>query len=70
MTYIGSNNYWPYLHALSDHRTGMIEFITYLTGDNNTHGTPNTGSDNRYDPTYCAIHGGCTGSFAHPDDKG
>ena len=48
----------------------MIEFITYLTGDNNTHGTPNTGSDNRYDPTYCAIHGGCTGSFAHPDDKG
>jgi len=64
----GSNNYWSYLHALSDHRTGMTEFITYLTGDNNTHGTPNTGGDNRYDPAYCAIHGGCSGSFAHPDD--
>ncbi len=63
----GSNNYWQYLHAFSDHSTGMTEFITYLTGDNNTHGTPNTGTDNRFDPTYCTIQGGCSGNFANQD---
>src|SRR5450755_1192300 len=64
----GSNNFWQYLHAFSDHSTGMTEFITYLTGDNNTHGTPNTGTDNRFDPTYCTIQGGCSGTFANQDD--
>ena len=64
----GSNNNWNYLTAFSDHRSGMTEFITYQNGDNNTHGTPNTGTDNRFDPTYCGVHGGCTGGFANPDE--
>jgi hypothetical protein len=63
-----NSNYRYYLATYHDHSSGTGENITYETANNNTHGTPNTGSDNRYDPTYCDTYS-CTGSFAHSYDQ-
>ncbi len=65
----GNNNYLYYLSSYQDYSNGTGETITYQTAYNNTHGTPNSGTDNRFDPTYCFTHTTCTGSFANPGDK-
>ncbi|MBV9711282.1 MAG: hypothetical protein JO011_10265, partial [Ktedonobacteraceae bacterium] len=64
-----SNTYLYYLASYHDHSNGTGEIITYQTAYNNTHGTPNSGTDNRFDPTYCYTHNTCTGSFANPGDR-
>ncbi len=61
---------WQYLTSLDDEQTGVGESITYGTAWNNTHGTPQqSDGDDRYEPLYCSWYGGCTGSFANPNDK-
>jgi hypothetical protein len=66
----GNSNYRYYLNVYHDHGSGTGETITYETAYNNTHGTPNTGTDNRYNPNYCLAHPNtCVGTFANPYDR-
>ena len=50
-------NSWNYLTSYHDHSNGVgATSITYHTAYNNSHGTPNTAGDNRYDTLYCAYN--------------
>ncbi len=62
--------YWQYLNSYDDLATGVGATISYGEAFNNTHGTPASNGDNRYDPLYCPTYGGCDSSpYNHPDDQ-
>jgi len=64
-------NSWQYLTSYHDHSTGVgASSITYHTAYNNSHGTPYSNGDNRYDPLYCDWNTCQSGTSFYPmDDK-
>lgn len=75
------NTKWPYLTSYIDQDTGSGGNATYMSAENNTHGTPYVvnadGSvDDRHNPFYCTVHANdssdatqCKGNYDHPDER-
>ncbi|HZU69775.1 MAG TPA: hypothetical protein VFA09_21060 [Ktedonobacteraceae bacterium] len=68
--YYNVQTYWQYVTSYDNLASGTGGSVAYLEAYNNTHGTPDAHSDNRFDPMYCSLYpSDCTGSYAWPDDR-
>lgn len=71
---IQAATFWQYLDRYQDLDTGVGATVSYFEAAGNPHGTPDITdssgnvTDDRLDPTFCAVNG-CSGNYAAAEDR-